>query len=162
MIDVLGALMGIDMQGFSRDEGSDVLPPGVKEEEAAYASQSTSSPPPAPSASTSKPTPKPATDEDVEMDDEDARAKKESELEKQTGAAAYKARDFPKAAEHFAKAWEVWPKDVTYLTNLGGELSAARQVIHIAQHTWQPCTSSRVIMTSVLRPASKPSRRDVR
>lgn len=130
MIDVLGALMGIDMQGFSRDEGSDVLPPGVKEEEAAYVSQSSPSPPPAPSASTSKPTPKPATpkpaDEDVEMDDEDAKAKKESELEKQTGAAAYKARDFPKAAEHFAKAWEVWPKDVTYLTNLGGELSAAR------------------------------------
>ncbi|TFY59377.1 hypothetical protein EVJ58_g5817, partial [Rhodofomes roseus] len=33
MIDVLGALMGIDMQGFSREEGSDELPPGVTKAE---------------------------------------------------------------------------------------------------------------------------------
>ena len=123
MIDVLGALMGIDMQGFSREEGSDELPPGVKEAEAPRPSPSASAPPPQPAASSS--TPKPATpppaEEDVEMDDEDARAKKESEAEKQAGATAYKARDFPKAAAHFSKAWEVWPKDMTYLTNLGGE-----------------------------------------
>ena len=121
MIDVLGVLMGIDMQGFSREEGSDVLPPGVREAEA-QAPQST---PPQPSTSASAPTPKPPTpppaEEDVEMEDDDAQARKEAELEKQTGASAYKARDFPKAAEHFAKAWEVWPKDVTFLTNLGGE-----------------------------------------
>lgn len=121
MIDVLGALMGIDMAGFSREEGSDELPPGVREAEAARQA-SPASPPPQPAASTSAPKPAtpPPAEEDVEMDDEEARAKKEAELEKQTGAAAYKARDFPKAAESFAKAWEVYPKDITFLTNLAG------------------------------------------
>ena len=49
------------------------------------------------------------------------KAKKEAELEKQVGAAAYKARDFPKAAEAFQKAWDTYPKDITFLTNLSGE-----------------------------------------
>jgi hypothetical protein len=122
MIDVLGALMGIDMQGFSREEGSDELPPGVQKAETA-AETTPASPPPQPSASTS--TPKPATpppaEEDVEMEDEDAKAKKEADLEKQTGAAAYKIRDFPAAAAAFEKAWEIYPKDVTFLTNLSGK-----------------------------------------
>ena len=129
MIDVLGALMGIDMQGFSREEGSDELPPGMQQAEP---SSPTSPPPPQPSASSS--TPKPATpppaEEDVEMDDEDAKAKKESEAEKQAGAAAYKARDFPKAAEHFSKAWDLWPKDITFLTNLGGGWLVFRICMH--------------------------------
>ena len=120
MIDVLGALMGIDMQGFTREEGSDELPPGVKK-----APEPTSaSPPPQPSASTSAPKPAtpPAAAEDVEMADEDARAKKEAETEKQAGAAAYKNRDFEAAAASFSKAWEIYPKDITFLTNLSGKL----------------------------------------
>lgn len=120
MIDVLGALMGIDMQAFGRDEGSDELPPGFSKEPP--------SPPPRPSpstpqASTSVPTPPPAkVEEDVVMeeDDEDAKAKKEAEAEKKLGAEAYKARDFESAVTHFSKAWDLWPKDVTFLTNLGG------------------------------------------
>lgn len=55
------------------------------------------------------------------MDDEDAKAKKEAEAEKKLGSDAYKVRDFGKAATHFEKAWELWPKDITFLTNLGGE-----------------------------------------
>ena len=43
MIDVLGALMGIDMQGFTREEGSDELPPGFQKAE-----PTPSSPPPRP------------------------------------------------------------------------------------------------------------------
>ncbi|KAI0786453.1 chaperone [Abortiporus biennis] len=119
MITVLGALMGLDMEGFSRPEGSDELPPGVKK------SDVPSSPPP-PQASTSTPTPPPPpessskVEEDVEMeDDEEAQAKKAAEQEKKLGAEAYKKRDFDTAATHFEKAWELWPKDATFLTNLG-------------------------------------------
>ncbi|KAJ7283366.1 activator of Hsp70 and Hsp90 chaperone [Mycena rebaudengoi] len=120
MIDVIGALMGIDMQGFSRPEGSEDLPPGV----------STSAPPtnssPSPTASSSRP-PQPSTSsapppEDVEMseaDDEEAAAKKEGEAAKKAGSEAYKKREFDEAAKQFQKAWDAWPKDITYLTNLG-------------------------------------------
>ncbi|KAI0921989.1 hypothetical protein AcW1_004179 [Taiwanofungus camphoratus] len=126
MIDVLGVLMGVDMQGFSREEGSDELPPGLKRDTPAEPSKPTS-PPPQPSASSSSPAPKssppPAkVEEDVEMveaeDDEDVKARKEAEAEKKLGSDAYKARHFAAAATHFEKAWETWPKDITFLTNL--------------------------------------------
>ena len=125
MIDVLGALMGIDMQGFSRPEGSDDLPPGVVP---GTTPKPTSPPPkqtPTPQASSSKPPPpEPAkVEEDVEMedeDDEDVKARKEAEAEKKLGGEAYKKRDFEAAAAHYSKAWDAWPKDITFLTNLGG------------------------------------------
>ncbi|KAI0698866.1 chaperone [Cytidiella melzeri] len=127
MIDVLGALMGLDMQGFSREEGSDELPPGVQR---ADATPEPSSRPAAPAASSSAPkteTPTPSSSKveeaaDVEMeevDDDDAKAKKDAEAEKAEGAIAYKAKDFAAAASHFSKAWDLWPKDITFLTNLG-------------------------------------------
>ncbi|KAF7978316.1 hypothetical protein HWV62_927 [Athelia sp. TMB] len=118
MIDVLGALMGIDMQGFSRPEGSDELPGGISKENMA---SPPSSPPTQPSASSSKPPP-PAPEEDVEMadeDDEEAVAKKEALELKKVGSEAYKKKDFDEAAKNFEKAWDVWPKDITFLTNLG-------------------------------------------
>ncbi|KAI0751258.1 activator of Hsp70 and Hsp90 chaperone [Daedaleopsis nitida] len=91
MIDVLGALMGIDIQGFSREEGSDELPPGVNMTD----------------------------EEDVEMEEpEDVAAKKVAEAEKKLGAEAYKTRDLDSAIAHFQKAWDVYPKDITFLTNL--------------------------------------------
>lgn len=114
MIDVLGVLMGVDMQGFSRDEGSDELPSGFSKPEP---SASTSSPPPS-KPSTSTP---PATD-DVEMeevDEEEAKAKKDAEAAKKAGSEAYKKRDFDEAEKQYLKAWEAWPKDITFLTNLG-------------------------------------------
>lgn len=117
MIDVLGVLMGIDMQGFSREEGSDELPPGVKK------SDVTTETPSQPAASTSSaPASSSRVEEvvDVEMEsgDEDAKAK-EAEAEKAKGSVAYKARDLTGAAAHFSKAWDLWPKDMTFLTNLG-------------------------------------------
>ncbi|KAJ7929167.1 activator of Hsp70 and Hsp90 chaperone [Mycena leptocephala] len=118
MIDVIGALMGIDMQGFTRPEGSDEMPPGVS------TSPPASSPPP-PAASSSKPPPQPTPAppaEDVDMpeaDDEEALAKKEAETAKKMGNEAYKKRDFEEAATQFSKAWDLWPKDITFLTNLG-------------------------------------------
>lgn len=118
MIDVLGALMGIDMQGFSRPEGSDELPGGISKDNMA---SPPSSPPTQPSASSSKPPP-PAPQEDVEMadeDDEEAAAKKEALELKKVGGEAYKKKDFDEAAKNFEKAWDVWPGDITFLTNLG-------------------------------------------
>ncbi|KAJ3836336.1 activator of Hsp70 and Hsp90 chaperone [Lentinula raphanica] len=118
MIDVLGVLMGIDMQGFSRPEGSDEMPPGMS------TNGGTPSPPPA--SASSPPPPKPSTSaaqpEDVEMeeaDDDEAKAQKEAEALKKSGSEAYKKRDFEEAATKFQQAWDVWPKDITFLTNLG-------------------------------------------
>jgi len=121
MIDVLGVLMGVDMQGFSREEGSDELPQGVSKVDTA---SPPSSPSPKPATSTSKPTPPaPAPEpEDVEMaeeDQEEAAAKKAAEVAKKAGSEAYKKRDFEEAAKNFEKAWDVWPKDITFLANLG-------------------------------------------
>ncbi|KAJ6510250.1 activator of Hsp70 and Hsp90 chaperone [Mycena vitilis] len=117
MIDVIGALMGINMQGFSRPEGSDEMPPGFS------SSPPPASSPPPPAASSSKPPPQPTPPaEDVEMtevDDEEAAAKREAEAAKKAGSEAYKKRDFGEAATQFSKAWDLWPKDITFLTNLG-------------------------------------------
>ena len=123
MIDVLGALMGLDMQGFSRPEGSDEVPPGVPQSAASPPSSPPPSAKPTPAASSSKV----HEPEDVKMaeadeeDNEDAAAKKAAEAEKKLGADAYKKRDFATAITHFSKAWETWPKDITFLTNLAGE-----------------------------------------
>jgi len=54
-------------------------------------------------------------------DDEEVKARKEAEAEKKSGTEAYKKRDFEAAITHFSKAWDVWPKDITFLTNLGGK-----------------------------------------
>ncbi|QRV72649.1 stress-induced-phosphoprotein 1 [Ceratobasidium sp. AG-Ba] len=121
MIQVLGVLMGIDMQGFTRPEGSDEMPPGFNRPE-----PGPSSPPPPPKPA-SQPAPQPKedvkmADPEPEEEDEDAkeakRVKAEAEAEKKKGAEAYKQRDFAKAQEAFAKAWELSPTDITYLTNL--------------------------------------------
>jgi stress-induced-phosphoprotein 1 len=116
MIDVLGVLMGVDMQGFTRPEGSDELPPGVNAEPSSSSQRAPPAPAPQP-----KPEPTPPT-EDVEMNDEDsedAAARKEAEAAKKAGSEAYKKKNFDEAAKFFEKAWELWPKDITFLTNLG-------------------------------------------
>ena len=119
MIDVLGALMGIDLQASTRPEGSDELPSDIQKD---------SPPPPAspqaPTPSSSKPkSPDVApAQEDVEMEDDDeTRAKKEAEVAKEAGNVAYKSRNFEEAAKQFQLAWDTWPKNVAYLTNLSGE-----------------------------------------
>lgn len=126
MIDVLGALMGIDMQGFSRPEGSDEVPPGVPKS----ATSPPSSPPPSANPTSSRASassskvhePEDVTmAEEVQEEDEDAIVKKEAEAEKKLGADAYKKRDFATAITHFTKAWDTWPKDIAFLTNLAGE-----------------------------------------
>ncbi|KAF8204836.1 activator of Hsp70 and Hsp90 chaperone [Pholiota molesta] len=116
MIDVLGVLMGIDIQASTRPEGSNEMPEGFQQQPPRAAS-----PPPQPSSSKpAEPTPQPKETEDVEMeDDEEARAKKAAEAAKTAGGAAYKNRNFDEAIKQFQFAWDTWPKDITFLTNLG-------------------------------------------
>lgn len=116
MLDALGVLMGIDIQAQTRPEGSSE---GFSREEARP-------PTPPPAASTSKKPEAAAapTKEDVEMeelDEEEAKAKKEAQDSKKLGSEAYKKRDFETAITHFEKAWELYPKDITFLTNAGGK-----------------------------------------
>ncbi|CCM04028.1 uncharacterized protein FIBRA_06185 [Fibroporia radiculosa] len=121
MIDVLGVLMGIDMQGFTREEGSDELPPGLKKADA-EPSQAASPPPTASSNPAPKsPPPAAAKEQNVEMEEEDdeaAKARKDAETEKKLGADAYRARNLEEAATHFQRAWDIYPQDITFLTNL--------------------------------------------
>ena len=54
-------------------------------------------------------------------DDDETRAKKEADVAKEAGNVAYKNRNFEEAAKQFQLAWDTWPKNLAYLTNLGGE-----------------------------------------
>ena len=111
---------------MERPEGSNDMPPGMKGQPSPGSSSSqtarSSAPDPVPSAE--KPVKQDPPDEPMEMDDEaksESANKKEAEELKAKGNAAYKAKKFDEAVELYQKAWEVYPKDVTFLTNLSGE-----------------------------------------
>lgn len=101
IITALGVLLGIDMQAFSRPEGSDELPPELQSGSSSHGPRPEQNP---------EPEPKEETKENS--------LRKEADEQKQLGSAAYRQRDFAEAARAFSKAWEIWPKDITYLTNL--------------------------------------------
>ncbi|TIC03001.1 FAD dependent oxidoreductase [Wallemia mellicola] len=106
MIQVMGVLMGVDLQAFERPEGSDELPENLKKAE----------PAPAPAA---KPAAAPAPEakmEEAETSTSDE--KKEALKAKQQGNDAYKARKFDEAIQAYEKAWELDSTDISYLTNL--------------------------------------------
>lgn len=166
-------MLGIDMQGFEREAGSDELPPGVRRGGAPDTPPT--SPPRASSsglntnatagASTNA---KPAEPEDVTMaepepeaDDAEAKVKKDAEVEKQRGSEAYKKRDFEAAARSFERAWEIWPKDITFLTNLSGAWCGVSFVAHNLIGM-QLCIWSRESMTSQSRLRRRLWRRDDR
>ncbi|KAJ9092115.1 hypothetical protein QFC21_006981 [Naganishia friedmannii] len=135
MLDVIGVAMGIDMQAFERPEGSTDLPEGHKEPTATPTPmegvESTSSnskaakveddvpePKPTPRApEPKKAAPTPAKEAAPEPA-ADAEEKKQALASKARGAEAYKSRDFDAAIQAFTEAWETWPQDVTFLTNL--------------------------------------------
>lgn len=120
MIQVIGVLMGVDLNAFERPEGSsDSFDPRNPE---------ASAPAPAPAAaaaSSSTPSAKVEEEEEaepMEVDDE-AGKKAEAEALKKQGNESYKARKFEEAIEFYEKAWSTWPKDISFLTNLAGEFS---------------------------------------
>ena len=146
MIQVMGVLMGIDLQAFERPEGSNEMPPGFKASGKEEYDEDEEIPPLKPhrseeeeitrdpsQASSSQPKAAPAppkaevVDEAMDVDpplpvveDEDAKVKKSALAEKELGSAAYKKRNFDEAGTHFQKAWDLYPKDITFLTNLAG------------------------------------------
>ena len=146
MISVLGVLMGIDMQGFS---GEDVPPEYASQASRSTSSASASASPGHATASASASTstykppphaPTPPVEEEPEEEDEDAIAEKQAKeaalAEKDKGNAAYKQRKFDIAIAAFEKAWDLWPKDVTFLTNLSGScpLRFAQYYTHPPSH----------------------------
>lgn len=107
---------------MERPEGSNEMPPGVRPTSPPTTTSESSKPSSSTPAEKSQPK-APEPEEDVKMeDDEEAKAKKEADELKAKGTTAYKARKFEEAAELYQKAWDTWPKDVTYLTNLSGKL----------------------------------------
>jgi len=122
MIQVLGVLLGVDMEGANRPEGSNEGPRDPFASPPPFPSSNSQTPP----ASAPRPPPAPAPqdtemaepEEGPEEEDEEQKAKVEALKQKELGTKAYKARDFATAAEHFSKAWDAWPKDITFLTNL--------------------------------------------
>ncbi len=93
---------------------------------------------------------------EVEEENDDTKAKKAADELKTQGNAAYKSRKFEEAIEFYEKAWETYPKDVTYLTNLSGECYPPNATL-----TRQRSTSRRESTRSVSRLLRRLSRRVV-
>ncbi|SPO27171.1 probable STI1 - Hsp90 cochaperone [Ustilago trichophora] len=135
MIQVMGVLMGIDLQAFERPEGSDELPADLENrrddiEKQTGASSSTSAPAAAAAAAATSSSstapdvemkdakPQSSVIEETEEEDESKKAQAAADAEKKLGNERYLKRDFTAAIPHYQKAWELH-KDITYLNNLG-------------------------------------------
>ena len=110
MMKVLSVALGVSV--MSGDEAANG---GMfNDQQAATAStadkpKETSAPPPPPPSS-SKPAP-------MEVEEELTGPKAEAKKEKELGNAAYKAKDFEKALEHYNKAISIDPEDISFITN---------------------------------------------
>jgi stress-induced-phosphoprotein 1 len=103
MIQVLGVLMGVDMEMRGGDEPMPDAPAEPKQPEPA------------------KKAPEPQPEPEEELDEEaleKKKAKEAADKEKALGTENYKKRNFDEAIAHYSKAWELH-KDITYLNNLG-------------------------------------------
>lgn len=117
-LQVLGVLMGVDMQ--MREAPEEAGPAGGEAKEAEEEMPDLERH--KPESATKEPESAPeAEPESMEVDDDSAekkKAKEQADKEKALGTAEYKKRNFDAAIEHYSKAWEIH-KDITYLTNLG-------------------------------------------
>jgi len=112
LIQVLGVLMGVDMEMTG-------APPGGSGSRAAEPEEDV----PMPDApSSKKPEPKKAPEPEPEPEDEEAlekkKAKEAADKEKALGTENYKKRNFDEAIKHYQAAWDLF-QDITYLNNLG-------------------------------------------
>lgn len=108
MIQVLGVLMGVDMEMRDTDprEAGDV--------NMADAPAPENTPAPAQKAPEPEPEPEVLDEEALEK----KKAKETADKEKALGTENYKKRNFDEAIKHYTQAWETF-KDITYLNNLG-------------------------------------------
>lgn len=115
MIQVLGVLMGVDMQMGMPDDMP--APSGSRAQEAEEDVAM-------PDAGARKPEPKkaPEPEPEPEIEDEEAlekkKAKEAADKEKALGTEQYKKRNFDEAIKHYQAAWDLH-QDITYLNNLG-------------------------------------------
>lgn len=105
MIQVLGVLMGVDMEMRDSDPRGDTSMPDAPE-------------PTKSAPATRAPEPAPEPEEVDEEAIEKKKKKEEADKEKALGTENYKKRQFDEAIQHYSKAWEIF-QDITYLNNLG-------------------------------------------
>jgi stress-induced-phosphoprotein 1 len=113
MIQVLGVLMGVDMEM--------AMPPGGEDSEfkaAEHEEEMPSRAQPGPSKKAPEPEPEPVVEELDEEALETQKAKEDADKEKALGNENYKKRKFDEAIKHYSSAWDLH-KDITYLNNLG-------------------------------------------
>lgn len=123
MIQVLGVLMGVDMDMMGGGMGGmPGGPPGAGGSGPTEAEEDVPMPDARPASTQpskpKEPEPEPEADPADEEAREKAKAKAEAEAEKKLGTEQYKKRNFDEAIAHYTKAWELH-KDITYLNNLG-------------------------------------------
>lgn len=107
MIQVLGVVMGLDMDMRDSDPMARDSPmPDAPSE------------PAQPAISKKAPEPESEPEELDKEAIEKKRKREEADKEKALGTDSYKKRQFDEAITHYSKAWDIFP-DITYLNNLG-------------------------------------------
>lgn len=115
MIQVLGVLMGVDMEMRAPEDmptgasGSKVVEEDVEMPDVPPPKK------PEPAKKAPEPEPEPELDEEAL---EKKKAKEAADKEKTLGTENYKKRNFDEAIKHYQAAWDLH-KDITYLNNLG-------------------------------------------
>lgn len=118
-LQVMGVLMGIDLQMGGPGAGGPRGPSGAGATEAEEdVDMPDARPPPKYEEPKKQPEPEPQPEEETEEAKAAKEAKAKADEEKKKGTEFYKKRQFDQAIEHYTKAWEMH-KDITYLTNLG-------------------------------------------
>lgn len=112
MIQVLGVLMGVDMEMRDAPEEGASGSRVETEEDVKMSDAPPRKPEPA------KQAPEPEPEEVDEEALEKQKAKEEADKEKALGTENYKKRNFDEAIKHYQAAWDLH-KDITYLNNLG-------------------------------------------
>lgn len=116
MIQVLGVLMGVDME--MRDAGEAAPGASGSRVEAEEDVQMPDAPAKKPEPAKKAPEPEPEPEEVDEEALEKKKAKEAADKEKALGTENYKKRNFDEAIKHYQAAWDLH-KDITYLNNLG-------------------------------------------
>lgn len=118
MIQVLGVLMGVDMDmRMPEDMPGGPSASGSKAAEAEDEVMGDAPPQKKAEPAKKAPEPEPMEEEEDEEKAQEKKNKEAAEKEKAKGTAAYKKRNFDEAIKHYQAAWELH-KDISYLNNL--------------------------------------------